>query len=113
MSTTASRVRNDRLARIITAAKPKRDALREKLRQLYKSLETAEGKAYEELILLIEKTQTTVDRLSRDTSAKRLRNRCRLTGRSRGYTRLLGVCRNEFRRLVMSGKVPGFRKSSW
>jgi len=113
MSTTASRVREERLKRKIAAAKPKRDAIKEELRQLYKSLETATEKAYEKIISSIEKAQTKLDRLSRDASAKRSRNRCGLTGRSRGYVRKVGLCRNEFRRLVLAGKFPGFTKSSW
>jgi small subunit ribosomal protein S14 len=113
MSKTSSRVREERLARLIEAARPKRAALKEELRQHYKSLETAGEKAYEKVLASINKVQTKLDRLSRDTSAKRLRNRCRLTGRARGYLRKFGLCRHEFRRLVLDGKVPGMMKSSW
>ena len=40
-------------------------------------------------------------------------NRCPITGRARGYYRAVGLCRNMFRKLVMSGYVPGFTKASW
>ncbi|MBU3744919.1 MAG: 30S ribosomal protein S14, partial [Sediminibacterium sp.] len=43
----------------------------------------------------------------------RLRNRCKLTGRPRGYMRTFGICRNQFRLLASDGKIPGVTKSSW
>lgn len=43
----------------------------------------------------------------------RIRNRCRLCGRPRGYIRRFGLCRICFRRLALEGKVPGVTKSSW
>ncbi len=51
--------------------------------------------------------------LPRDTSIIRTQNRCRLTGRVRGNYRKFGLCRNEFRRLALDGKLPGVTKASW
>jgi small subunit ribosomal protein S14 len=51
--------------------------------------------------------------LPRNSSATRVRNRCELTGRSRGYYRKLKVCRNMLRELASQGMIPGMVKSSW
>lgn len=51
--------------------------------------------------------------LPRNSSPTRIRNRCELTGRSRGYYRKLKVCRNVLRELASVGLVPGMVKSSW
>ena len=52
-------------------------------------------------------------KLPRDSSPVRHRNRCRLTGRPHGYYRKFGLGRNELRRLAMEGHVPGLVKASW
>lgn len=52
-------------------------------------------------------------KLPRNSSKTRIRNRCVLTGRPRGYYRKLGVCRNVLRELASVGQVPGMIKSSW
>lgn len=54
-----------------------------------------------------------LDKLPRNASPVRLRNRCRLTGRPRGYMRFFGVSRLMFRDLAAYGKVPGVTKASW
>ena len=54
-----------------------------------------------------------LDKLPRSSSAVRLRSRCKLTGRPRGYMRKFGVCRNQFRQLASEGKIPGLIKASW
>lgn len=51
--------------------------------------------------------------LPRDSSRSRIRNRCRLCGRSRAYNRLTGLCRIHMRGAVMNGLVPGMHKASW
>jgi small subunit ribosomal protein S14 len=51
--------------------------------------------------------------LPRNSSATRVRNRCELTGRARGYYRKLKVCRNMLRELASQGQIPGMVKSSW
>lgn len=54
-----------------------------------------------------------LDKLPRNASPVRLRNRCKLTGRPRAYIRHFGVCRNQFRDLASMGKIPGVTKASW
>ena len=54
-----------------------------------------------------------LDKLPRNSSSVRLRNRCRLTGRPRGYVRDFGICRVQLRDLALYGRVPGMKKASW
>lgn len=54
-----------------------------------------------------------LSKLPRNSMPVRLRNRCRLTGRPRGYMRKFGLSRIAFRELASEGKVPGVVKSSW
>lgn len=54
-----------------------------------------------------------LQKLPRDSSPGRRRNRCELTGRSRGYFRKFGLCRNKLREVIMRGEAPGVVKSSW
>ncbi|HRI26937.1 MAG TPA: 30S ribosomal protein S14 [Chitinophagales bacterium] len=54
-----------------------------------------------------------LDKLPRNSSPVRLRNRCSLTGRPRAYIRHFGICRVKFRELASYGKIPGVRKASW
>ncbi|RMD71814.1 MAG: 30S ribosomal protein S14 [Gammaproteobacteria bacterium] len=51
--------------------------------------------------------------LPRDASPVRLRNRCRLTGRPRGYYRKFGLGRNKLREAALEGHIPGLTKASW
>ena len=51
--------------------------------------------------------------LPRDASPVRMRNRCNVTGRPRGYYRKFGLARNKLRQAAMNGEVPGLVKSSW
>ena len=54
-----------------------------------------------------------LERLPRDSSPVRVRNRCALTGRPRGYFRKFGLARNKLRDIAMRGEVPGLAKASW
>ncbi len=54
-----------------------------------------------------------LDKLPRNSSAVRLRNRCSLTGRPRGYMRFFGISRVKFRDLAANGMIPGVTKASW
>jgi small subunit ribosomal protein S14 len=54
-----------------------------------------------------------LDKLPRNSSKVRLRNRCKITGRPRGYMRKFGLCRNMLRQMANEGKIPGLTKSSW
>jgi small subunit ribosomal protein S14 len=81
-----------------------REAKRQRLVKKYAALRAqlkAEGK-WEEL-----------DKLPKNSSAVRLHNRCRLTGRPKGYMRKFGVNRVTFREMALSGKIPGVTKASW
>jgi small subunit ribosomal protein S14 len=54
-----------------------------------------------------------LQKLPRNASPTRVRNRCGLTGRGRGYVGQYGVSRIKFRELASQGKIPGIRKASW
>ena len=54
-----------------------------------------------------------VQALPRNSNPTRLRNRCAITGRPRGYFRKFGLGRNKLREFAMSGEVPGIVKASW
>ncbi len=54
-----------------------------------------------------------LDKLPRNSSKVRLHNRCKLTGRPKGYMRKFGVSRVTFREMAGEGKIPGIRKASW
>jgi len=54
-----------------------------------------------------------LDKLPRNSSKVRLHNRCKLTGRPKGYMRKFGISRVTFRELASQGKIPGVTKSSW
>ena len=54
-----------------------------------------------------------LQKLPRDSSPVRLRNRCRLTGRPRGVFRKFGLGRNKLRDIAMRGEIPGITKASW
>ena len=54
-----------------------------------------------------------LQKLPRDSSPVRQRNRCAVTGRPRGYYRRFGLGRNKLREAAMQGDVPGLRKASW
>ena len=84
----------------IIARQRKRERLVEKYADLRKKLK-AEGD-YQAL-----------DLLPRDSSKVRLRNRCNITGRGKGFMRMFGISRIKFRELASHGKIPGVRKASW
>jgi small subunit ribosomal protein S14 len=54
-----------------------------------------------------------LDLLPKNASPVRLRNRCQLTGRPRGYMRHFAISRNMFRDMALAGKIPGVTKASW
>jgi small subunit ribosomal protein S14 len=54
-----------------------------------------------------------LQKLPRNASPVRLRNRCAMTGRPRGVFSKFGIARNKLRELVMHGEVPGVTKASW
>lgn len=54
-----------------------------------------------------------LDKLPRNSSKVRLHNRCKLTGRPKGYMRKFGISRVTFREMASDGKIPGVTKASW
>ena len=54
-----------------------------------------------------------LDALPKNATPVRLKNRCQLTGRPRGYIRYFGLSRVSFRDMALNGKIPGVRKASW
>ena len=74
-----------------------------------KAIITDEERTYEER----DEARVRLQKLPRDSSSVRVRNRCRLTGRPHGFYRKFGLGRNELRRLAMEGHIPGLVKASW
>lgn len=54
-----------------------------------------------------------LNKMPRDSAPNRLRNRCKMTGRPRGYLRKFGISRLTFRELASMGLIPGVTKASW
>ncbi len=54
-----------------------------------------------------------LDLLPRNASPVRLKNRCQMTGRPKGYIRYFGISRIVFRDMALNGKIPGVKKASW
>ena len=54
-----------------------------------------------------------LDKLPRNALPVRQHNRCKLTGRPKGYMRKFGLCRVKFREMALEGKIPGITKASW
>lgn len=79
----------------------KRKSLREIIRDPKSSFEQKEV------------AQLQLQKLPRDSSSTRIRNRCGLTGRPHGYYRKFGLSRNKLREATMRGDVPGVVKASW
>jgi small subunit ribosomal protein S14 len=54
-----------------------------------------------------------LDKLPKNSSKVRLKNRCQLTGRPKGYVRYFGISRVALRDMALNGKIPGLKKASW
>ncbi len=93
--------KNKRRAKIVEAKGARRDALRAIIRDKSKPLE----ERFEASLKLSKEP--------RDSARTRLRNRCEVTGRPRGYYRKLKMSRIALRDLASMGQVPGVTKSSW
>jgi small subunit ribosomal protein S14 len=81
-----------------------REAKRRKVVEQYAAIrkELKENKDYEGLM-----------KLPKNASPVRLKNRCSMTGRSRGYYRKFGISRLVFREMALKGEIPGIKKASW
>ena len=93
-----------------------REVKREKLAKRYgakrielKAVISSLTASYEEKM----EAQAKLQKLPRDSSPSRQRNRCALSGRPRGFYRKFGLARNKLREATMRGDVPGLRKASW
>jgi len=56
---------------------------------------------------------TGLQKLPKNSSPVRLHNRCKLTGRPKGYMRMFGISRINFREMAVKGLIPGVKKASW
>ena len=83
----------------------KHAAKRAELKSIISSVTSTEDQVWEAAIAL--------QKLPRDASTSRKRNRCRVTGRPHGIYRKFGLCRNKLREAAMRGDVPGLVKASW
>jgi small subunit ribosomal protein S14 len=78
-------------------------------REALKKIISSQSASYEEKMEAVVKLQ----KLPRDSSECRQRNRCAITGRPRGVYAKFGLARNKLREATMRGDVPGLRKASW
>ena len=78
-------------------------------RAALKNIIAAQGSSEEERRNAMERLQ----KLPRNASPVRLRNRCAITGRPKGFYRKFGLGRNKLREETMRGNIPGLRKASW
>ena len=101
MAKLALKLRDQKRRRIVEKFKAKRAALHELLQDPRVSDEDKEA------------ARVKLQKLPRDASPVRLRNRCALTGRPRGVYRKFGLGRNKLRDLALKGEVPGIIKASW
>lgn len=93
--------REKRRARIVKRYAAKRAQLKELIRDPRTSPEERAS------------AQARLQSMPRDASPSRLRNRCNITGRSRGVYRKFGLSRQKIREVAMRGEIPGLAKASW
>jgi small subunit ribosomal protein S14 len=73
----------------------------------------AQKYAAKRAVLKAEGNYVGLSRLPRNSNPNRQRNRCKITGRTRGYMRQFGVSRITFREMAAFGLIPGIKKASW
>ena len=93
--------REKKRAKLVKKYAAKRAAIKAQMKNPELSMEELEA-----LVIQLQK-------LPRDSSPVRQRNRCNLTGRPHGYYRKFGLGRNKLREAAMRGDIPGLRKASW
>jgi small subunit ribosomal protein S14 len=101
MAKQSSIQKNNNRKEIVSKFKTRRQDLKKKIMQKDLSIEERF------------KLQSKLNELPRDSAKIRLRNRCEITGRTRGVYRKFGLSRIKLRELTMSGNLPGMVKSSW
>jgi len=94
-------IKNNNRAKLAKKTAPKAKAL--KAKALDMNLSEAER----------DLARAKLQKLPRNGNPNRVRNRCELTGRSRGVYRDFKLCRNKFRELALQGLIPGVTKASW
>jgi small subunit ribosomal protein S14 len=94
-------VKNERRKKIVTKYRAKKNELRAKSRDVSLS----DDERFD--------AQLALQKMPRNSCENRVRNRCVLTGRSRGYLQNFRLSRIKFRELALSGMLPGITKSSW
>lgn len=101
MAKTSMIARERRRIALVNKYKVKRSELKEVIRNPSATVESKERAAL------------ALQKMPRDSSSVRIRNRCNLTGRPHGYYRKFGLSRNKLREATMRGDVPGLNKASW
>ena len=101
MAKVSMKMREEKRTKLVNKYAAKRAAIKEAMRNPELS-----GEELEALVVKLQK-------LPRDSSPVRQRNRCSLTGRPHGYYRKFGLARNKLREAAMRGDIPGLRKASW
>lgn len=101
MAKKSVRNRNERRAKLSTRLRAKRD----QLRAAVSNMKLSDKERWDAMQKL--------QKMPRDASPSRKRNRCKLCGRPRAYNRLTGLCRLHMRIATINGMVPGMHKASW
>lgn len=101
MAKKSSIAKNERRKAIVARNVEKRNELKRIIKSPYSSDEQRE------------QAMISLNKMRRDTSPIRVRNRCGLTGRCRGFLRHFGISRLCFRELASTGQIPGVEKASW
>lgn len=78
-------------------------------RESLKSVINSTESSFEERL----EAQFKLQQLPKNSAKERQHNRCKLTGRPKGYMRQFGICRNQFRDMANFGLIPGVKKASW
>jgi len=115
MAKKAIREREQKRTRLEKKYRKKTIAIKDELQSCYAALEheVANDNELEAIYNKIDELQVKLQKVPRNATKKRQRNRCELTGRPRGYYRKFRLSRNMLRKLAMMGLIPGIRKASW
>jgi small subunit ribosomal protein S14 len=114
MAKTSIKERELKRNKLVEKYSKKRATIKGQLDECYAVLANDANADHEEVYAKIDTLQQKLDTaIPRNATPKRLRNRCRLTGRPRGVYRKFQLSRSMLRKLAMMGLVPGVRKSSW
>jgi len=101
MAKISSRLRNEKRKQLVAQYADQRAALKAVIKSKVSSDKDKQN------------AQSTLNGLPKNSSPVRVRNRCEISGRVRGYLRRFAMSRIDFRLLALKGDIPGVRKSSW